>query len=149
MSEFESSEVETVEVPTVKFVEVKPFQNRFRCVFKVIEKSEEKEVSNRNNPEETHRMSDVLVADDTASIILTSWDDDIDFLQVGNYYSLTNGYINIFQNSMRLAKGKYGVLEEVQGESFEVNTEKNRSDEEHQRRPRRRRNFNRRSNMRF
>ena len=98
-----SIEEESSEVPVVKLAEVKPFQNRFKTVFKVLEKSEEKEVANRTNPDETHRMCDVTVADDTASIILTAWDDDINLLEEGNYFSLTNGYVNLFKSSMRLS----------------------------------------------
>jgi replication factor A1 len=142
------------EVPVVKLAEVKPFQNRFKTIFKVVEKSEEREVQNKNNPDETHRMSDVTVADETASIILTAWDDDINLLEDGKFFSLTNGYVNLFKSSMRLARSKYGVIDSVEDE-FEINSENNRSEEEHQARRRSRgprRDYgdrDRRSNLRF
>ncbi|MHA2364279.1 MAG: hypothetical protein ACXAC7_10000 [Candidatus Hodarchaeales archaeon] len=127
---------EETEVTDVKISALYPYQNRFRVVFKVIEKTEPREVTNRNNPEETHRLSDVTVADDTGSIILTVWDDDIDFIKDGNYFSLVNGYINIFRDSMRLARGKFGNFVEEEAD-FEPNLTNNRSDEVHERRKRR------------
>lgn len=124
------------EIEDVKLSDVRPYQNRFRVVFKVIEKTDEREVGNKNSPGETHRLSNIMVADDSASIVLTAWDDDIDLLEPGRYYSLANGYVNIFRDSMRLARGRYGDFAEVEDAEFEANTENNRSDEVHERRPR-------------
>ena len=139
-----SYDQEPQEVPLVQLADVKPFQNRFKTIFKVIGKSEEKEVTNKNNPEETHRMSDITVADESASIILTAWDDDINLLEEGSYFSLANGYVNLFKSSMRLARGKFGTIEAEEAD-FEANTENNRSEEVHEAR-RRRRNFQQRDN---
>ncbi|MHA2363252.1 MAG: single-stranded DNA-binding protein [Candidatus Hodarchaeales archaeon] len=133
------------EVTEVKISDLRPYQNRFKVIFKVIEKTEPREVSNRNNPDETHRLSDITVADETASIILTVWDDDIELMEEGNYYSLVNGFINVFRDSMRLARGKYGNFESAEAE-FDVNLSTNRSDEVHERRQRRRDYDNKRSN---
>ncbi|MFW9929051.1 MAG: hypothetical protein ACFFD1_06645 [Candidatus Thorarchaeota archaeon] len=130
-----SADLTEQDVPIVKLSEIKPFQNRFKTIFKVLEKSEEKSVTNKNSEEE-HLMSDITIADDTASIILTAWDDDINFLEIDKYFSLTNGYVNIYKSSMRLARGRYGVFEASE-EEFEVNTENNRSNEVHENRKRR------------
>ncbi|MHA2363118.1 MAG: single-stranded DNA-binding protein [Candidatus Hodarchaeales archaeon] len=131
-----SYETET-ETTDVNIKELKPYHNRFNVAFKVISKGEEREVSNRNNPDETHRISDIIVADQTGSIIISAWDDDIDLLEEGKGFTLNNGFVNVFRDSMRLARGKFGNFEETDA-SFEVNTEVNRSDEVHERRQRRR-----------
>ena len=131
-----STEQEDVE--DIKISEFRPYLNRFKVTFKVIERDEIVEVQNRNNPDEKHQMSNVKIADSTGSVILTAWDDDIEYLEIDNYYSLTNGYVNLYRDSMRLARGKYGEFSESDAD-FEPNLENNRSDEKHERR--RRRNY--------
>lgn len=128
---------EETESTDVTINELKPYHNRFNVVFKVVSKGEEREVSNRNDPDETHRISDIVVADKTASIIISAWDKDIDLLEEGKSFSLKNGFVNVFRDSMRLARGKFGNLEESE-EAIEPNTEINRSEEVHERRQRRR-----------
>ena len=140
MNSDNSDIAENTEVKDVTISEFRPYLNRFRVVFKVIEKEEVVEVSNKNNPDETHKMSNVKIADKTGSVILTAWDNDIDLLEPEKYFSLTNGYVNLYRDSMRLARGKFGEFAESD-EDFEVSLEPNKSDEQHQRRPRR--NFNR------
>ena len=119
----------------VKISALKPFQERFHLVFKVVEKSEIREVGNRNNPDERHKLSDYKVADETGAITLTAWDDDATFLEVGNYYKLSNGYVNVFRDSMRLGRGKFGKLEATTA-VFEANISTNRSSETHEGKPR-------------
>ena len=139
------SDEQQQEVEEIKISDFRPYLNRFKVTFKVIEKDEVTEVQNRNNPDETHNMCNVKIADATGSVILTAWDDDIEYLEVDNYYNLTNGYVNLYRDSMRLARGKYGEFSESDAE-FEANTEVNRSDEKHERRQRRRtNNFSNRS----
>lgn len=128
-----STEETEVEIKTIS--EFRPYLNRFKCIFKVIEKEDTVEVQNRNS-DESHQMSNVTIADESASVILTAWDDDIEYLAVGSYFSLTNGYVNLYRDSMRLARGKYGEFSESDAD-FEPNTEINKSDEQHERRPRR------------
>ncbi|MHA1991398.1 MAG: single-stranded DNA-binding protein [Candidatus Hodarchaeales archaeon] len=130
-----------IEIKDVKVKDLQPFENKFRLNFKVIEKSEEREVTNKNNPSEKHRISDVTVADDTGAIILSAWDDDIDFLAEGSFFKIENGYVNVFRDSMRLSKGKFGDFQPIE-DDFEVDTSSNRSDETHERYPNRS-NYNR------
>ena len=81
-----STEPQDEEVQEINISEFRPYLNRFKVTFKVIEKDETTEVQNRNNPDETHQMSNITIADSTGSIILTAWDDDIDYLEIGNFY---------------------------------------------------------------
>ncbi|MHA2366867.1 MAG: hypothetical protein ACXAC7_23145 [Candidatus Hodarchaeales archaeon] len=132
-----------IETTDVKIKELKPYQNKFNISFKIVEKGEEREVGNRNNPDETHRLCDVVVADETGSIILTVWNDDIDLMEEEKGLVLKNGFVNVFQDSMRLARGKFGNFETPENEiNFETNLDNNRSEEIHERRQRRQNNYN-------
>ena len=54
-------------------------------------------------------------------------------------YTLTNGYVNVFQNSMRLSKGKFGEIIESDMAIEGINTENNLSEKNVEvQRPRRR-----------
>lgn len=129
----------TIEVTTLKIEELKPYQKRIQVSFNVQSKGEIREISSKRTGE-THNLCDLQVADSTASIILTLWDDDIEKLTEGQTYVLTNGYVNVFQRSMRLAKGKFGELTDAEEAIEELNTEKNKSEEEvMEQRPQRRR----------
>ena len=128
------SEVPEVTLQDVKISALEPYQNRFKVVFKVIEKTEPREVTNRNNPAEKHRLSDITVADDTGSIILTAWDDDIELLELEKYYALISGYVNVYRDSMRLSPRKNGSFESVEVEFENLNLENKRSEEVHEQR---------------
>ena len=142
--ENEQNTTEEIIIEDKKISDLRPYINKFRVNFKVIEKEEEREVKNRNNPDETHRIANITVADDSASIVLTAWDEDIDVLNEEKFYSLENGFCNLFNDSMRLVRGKFGEFSEIESE-FEPNLALNRSEEKHQpRRPRN--NYNRGNN---
>ncbi|MFX0088004.1 MAG: hypothetical protein ACFFAU_20290 [Candidatus Hodarchaeota archaeon] len=123
------------ETHDVKIEDVKPLEKRLNVVFKVVETGEEREISKRSG--ETHRVCDFVVADSTGAITLTLWNEDIDAISVDGVYKLSNGFANVFQNSLRLSKGKYGEIEEDSTEFDSVNLDNNRSSE-HVEDPRRR-----------
>lgn len=133
---------ESKETHDVKIGEVKPLEKNLNVVFKVIDREAEREINNRSG--ETHRVCDLTVADDTGSVVLTLWNEDIDTIEDDKVYKLSNGFANIFQNSLRLSKGKFGSVAEDQTVFIELNQENNRSSD-HIEDPRRRSYDNRSS----
>ncbi|UCE14742.1 MAG: hypothetical protein JSV04_06060 [Candidatus Heimdallarchaeota archaeon] len=126
---------ESEETHDVKIEDVKPLEKRLNTVFKVIEREEEREINSRSG--ETHRVCDLTVADETGSIILTLWNEDIDNIEDEKVYKLSNGFANVFRNSIRLSKGKFGTITEDSTVFDQLNQENNRSSE-HVEDPRRR-----------
>ncbi|WEU40000.1 MAG: hypothetical protein OdinLCB4_005890 [Candidatus Odinarchaeum yellowstonii] len=109
--------------------ELKPNSKNVNLKVKVVSKTEPREVVSKISGE-TLRVAEALVGDETASILLTLWNDDIDNLQDGKIYQINNGYVTLFKGSMRLNTGKYGSIEEIEAEDFGVvNSEKNLSDQ--------------------
>ncbi|MFX1506759.1 MAG: hypothetical protein ACFFDC_11715, partial [Promethearchaeota archaeon] len=133
---------ESNETHDVKIGDVKPLEKHVNVVFKVINREAEREINKRTG--ESHRVCDITVADETGSIVLTLWNEDIDNVEEDKVYKLSNGFANIFQNSLRLSKGKFGSLAEDQTMFSELNQENNRSTD-HIEDPRRRSFENRRS----
>ncbi|MHA1798787.1 MAG: hypothetical protein ACTSVY_10125 [Candidatus Helarchaeota archaeon] len=89
--------------------------------------SEVREVSSKSDGS-MHRVTEALIGDETASILLTVWDDTIDRIEIGKSYTIKNSYTSIFRGSLRLNLGKYGELEDSTEEISEINTENNLSD---------------------
>jgi len=99
----------------MKIVDLKTFSRKVYTVAKVISIGEVREVTSRND-NSSHQVCEALIADDTGSVYLTLWDDNISQIEEDMILKLDNAYINVFKGSMRLNLGRYGnftVLEEA------------------------------------
>ena len=76
---------------------------------KVMEKGEPREVMSRFK-DETYRVADTVVADETGSIKLTLWNEQIDQVNVDDTVKIENGYVTSFKGEIQLNVGKYGKL---------------------------------------
>ncbi|MCX8191229.1 MAG: OB-fold nucleic acid binding domain-containing protein [Nitrososphaerales archaeon] len=56
------------------------------------------------------RVADAMLQDDTGSIKLSLWDEQIDMVSVGSRVRIENGYTNSFRGEVRLNIGRYGRL---------------------------------------
>ena len=84
-------------------------QKRVSIEAKVVEKSEVREVKSKFK-DETYRIVDAVVADETGSIKLTLWNDQINMVNVGDNIKIENGYITSFKGEIQLNVGKFGKL---------------------------------------
>ncbi|MBN1357366.1 DNA-binding protein [Candidatus Bathyarchaeota archaeon] len=75
----------------------------------VVEKGETREVRSRYK-DETYNVADAVVADETGSIKLTLWNEQIDQVEVGNKIKIENGYITSFKGEIQLNVGKFGTM---------------------------------------
>ncbi len=121
----ESKELVKVEKLTSNSKEV-------NTIVKVISKSEVRNVTSGSRLE-SHRVCDALVGDETGSIYLTLWDDNIDKINEEATLRITNGYVNLVRGTMRLNIGRYGSFQLLEESSItEVNTENNLSDKRYE-----------------
>ncbi|KAG2285626.1 hypothetical protein Bca52824_045230 [Brassica carinata] len=58
-----------------------------------------------------NRISECLVGDETASILFTARNDQVDLMKPGATVNLRNAKIDMFKGSMRLAVDKWGRIE--------------------------------------
>lgn len=77
--------------------------------FKVLEVEDQKEVIVKRTGR-MHRVAELQAADESASILLTIWDDDIESIEIGKSYVIRNGYVNEFNHRMRLTRGRFGEI---------------------------------------
>ena len=108
--------------------DIKPGMKRIDVTVKVVEVYPVREVTSRKDGS-THKVEEVLVGDESGSIILSLWDDDVGKLKEGDVIKIENGYSTVLKGSMRLNVGRYGQIELVD-EEVTPNTDNNLSERE-------------------
>lgn len=76
---------------------------------KVVEKGDAREVKSRYK-DETYRIVDAVIADETGSVKLTLWNEQIEQINVGDNVKVDNGYVTSFKGEIQLNVGKFGKL---------------------------------------
>jgi replication factor A1 len=76
---------------------------------KVTEKSEAREVMSRFK-DEAYKVATTIIADETGSIKLTLWNEQINQVNVNNTVKIENGYVSSFRGENQLNIGRYGKL---------------------------------------
>jgi len=76
---------------------------------KVKEKSEVREVMSRFK-DEAYKVATALIADETGTIKLTLWNEQINQVNVDDTVKVENGYVTSFKGEIQLNIGKYGKL---------------------------------------
>ena len=61
----------------------------------------------------TNNVADAIISDDTGSIKLSLWGDDINKVQPGDKISIENGYINTFKGENSISVGKFGKMTKI------------------------------------
>ena len=93
-------------------MEIKDLKNGMKRVeveAVVMEKGNPRQVQSRFK-DETYTVADAIVQDETGTIKLTLWNEQIDQVQVGNRIKIENGYVTSFKAEIQLNVGKYGKL---------------------------------------
>lgn len=120
---------------SLKVEKLTPESRNVNIKVKVVKKGETRETVSRSDGS-THRVSDVLVGDETGCVYLSLWDDNIEKVSEGDVIEIKNGYLSLFRGSMRLNIGREGSFEKSQAEMGEVNSSNNLSDKQYEQRPR-------------
>ncbi|MHA2211134.1 MAG: single-stranded DNA-binding protein [Candidatus Thorarchaeota archaeon] len=115
--------------------ELKPGMKSVNITFKVMNTSDERSVESRKNGE-TYRVVDAMVGDSTATILMPIWNETIESINVGETYTLSNGYTGLFKGNLRLQLGKFGSIATAEEPIDELNSEIDMSAEDHGRHPR-------------
>lgn len=93
-------------------MKIKDLQNGMKRVSieaKVTEKSDPREVTSRYK-DQTLKVADTIIADETGQIKLTLWNEQIDQVNVNDAIKVENGYVTSFRGEIQLNVGKYGKL---------------------------------------
>lgn len=75
----------------------------------VAEKDEPREVVTKYG--KRLQVANAILKDDTGTIAISLWGNDIASVNVGDKVKITNGYVNEFRGTPQLSTGKYGKIE--------------------------------------
>jgi len=76
-------------------------------------------------------IAEALVGDETGSVVLTLWEDQIRRFAANDVVEIRQGYTNLFKGSLRLNVGRNGRIEKVDKKLEKVNTRNNLSEKTH------------------
>ncbi|MCW4050218.1 MAG: single-stranded DNA-binding protein [Candidatus Bathyarchaeota archaeon] len=109
--------------------ELRTYSRRVNLVAKVVEMGEAREVSSSSDGQ-LHRVAEALIGDETGTVLLTLWDENVDRFTVGDVVVVDNGYAGTFRGRLRLNIGRYGMVDKTTTEITEVDTSNNMSEKE-------------------
>jgi replication factor A1 len=99
--------------PLLKIKDLRDGTKRVEIEAKVTEKTGPREVISRYK-DVVLRVANATISDDTGSIKLTLWNDQIDQVNVNDTIKIENGYVTSFRGEIQLNIGRYGKLSVVQ-----------------------------------
>ncbi|MEA1904594.1 MAG: single-stranded DNA-binding protein [Candidatus Hadarchaeota archaeon] len=115
-----------------KVKDLTPRSNKVNVLVKVTGIGEPKEIPSRYGGE-TKKVAEAKVGDETGTIILSLWQDQIGSVSEGDVLSIDNGYVSLVRGHMHLNVGKYGKMTKSDKDIPNVNTEVDVSAAEQQR----------------
>ena len=92
----------------MKIVELKPGMRRVDIIAKVQDVGQSREVTTRTG--EQSRVADAVVSDESGTVKLTLWNEQIDQVKANNTVKIENGYVTSFRGETQLNVGRYGKL---------------------------------------
>jgi replication factor A1 len=93
----------------LKIRELRTGMKRVNVEAKVVEKSEPREVLSRFS-DTMHKVATAVIADETGTVKLALWNDQINRVNVNDKVKVENGYVTSFKGEIQLNVGKYGKL---------------------------------------
>lgn len=93
----------------MKISELRDGMRRVNVEGRVVDKGEVREVTSRFK-DATYRVADAVIADESGTIKLTLWNDQIDQVNLNDNVKIENGYVTSFKGEIQLNVGKFGKL---------------------------------------
>lgn len=91
----------------MKISELKPKQGNVELQAEVTDMGEVREFQKFGNP---GRVVNATIKDDSGSVALTLWNEQIDAVKVGDKIELKDGFVNEWQGEMQVTTGRKGTL---------------------------------------
>lgn len=93
----------------MKISEIRDGDRNINLEAKVIEIGDSREVKSRYN-NETYRVADATIEDETGTMKLSLWNEQIQLVRISDRVKIENGYARSFRGELQLNSGKYGSL---------------------------------------
>jgi replication factor A1 len=114
--------------PLTKVRDLTPNSKQVNVLAKVVNVGEPKEVMGKFG--DPRKVCEAVVGDDTATIILSLWNEQIGSIAKDEVILVDNGYVSLVRGHMRLNVGRYGNLSKSTEAVAEVNQSLDMSQQE-------------------
>jgi len=114
--------------PLTKVRDLTPNSKQVNVLAKVISVGDAKEVMGKFG--DPRKVCEAVVGDDTATIILSLWNEQIGTIAKDEIILVDNGYVSLVRGHMRLNVGRYGNLSKSTEAIAEVNQSLDMSQQE-------------------
>ncbi len=114
--------------PLTKVRDLTPNSKQVNVLAKVVSVGEPKEVMGKFG--DPRKVCEAVVGDDTATIILSLWNEQIGSIQKDEVVLVDNGYVSLVRGHMRLNVGRYGNLSKSTEALGEINSSLDMSQQE-------------------
>jgi len=88
--------------------ELKPGMKRISLTARVVQISEPREVTTKFG--ETSKVATATIQDDSGTISLSLWNENIEKVHVNDTVQIDNGYMTTFRGENQLNVGRYGTI---------------------------------------
>lgn len=95
---------------TIKDLKIR--EGKVDLVAEVVDKSEPREFQKFGK---AGRVCNAQIKDESGTVTLTLWNDEIDKVKVGDKIHIKNGYVGEWQGEPQLSAGKFGEIEVIGG----------------------------------
>lgn len=103
-----------------KVRDLTPHSKQVNVVAKCLSVGEPREIPSKFGP--TRRVAEAVVGDETATIILSLWENQIGTVNADDVIHIDNGFVSLVRGHMRLNSGKYGSISRSDKEIPTVDT---------------------------
>jgi replication factor A1 len=114
----------------MKVESLKPSFRNVNLVVKIVNIGSSRSLFSRRSRRQ-HTLADAFVGDETGSVVMTLWDDQIGKFKAGDVVEMKDGYTSLYKGSLRLNVGRTGSIEKVDAQIGEVDTRNNLSETTH------------------
>jgi replication factor A1 len=121
-----------------KIADLTPESKSVNVIAKVLSVGEPKEIPSRFGP--SRKVAEVPIADETGTVVLSLWQDQIGSVGEGDTIQIENGYVSLVKGHIRVNVGKYGKITKSEVDVGETSTAVNVSEKEYEM-PERRQQF--------
>ncbi|RLD42358.1 MAG: hypothetical protein DRI86_11810 [Bacteroidetes bacterium] len=111
--------------------ELSPNRRELSFRAKVIELGDVKTITKRDTGEE-HQVQEVLIGDETGTVLLSAWNENVNAFEIGKTYVFRNVKTILFQRQIRVSLGRLGTAEESENTITKINDSNNISEQEHE-----------------
>src|SRR5438093_13049791 len=96
------------EKPLTKVKDLTPETKQTNVLIKVVSKGERRTIDSKFGG--SRQLAEATVGDETGTILLSLWENQIDQVQPGQVVLVDNGYVSLVRGHMRRNVGKYGCF---------------------------------------